>query len=60
VCLALQYQLMSTTKQQQQQPSDDEKNQEIAALMADVAELQAKLAAMSAASDDSPPGCDAM
>jgi hypothetical protein len=54
---ALQYQL-STTKQQQQQQqlADDEKDQEIAALMAELAGLRAKAANTSAASDGSPPG----
>lgn len=52
---ALQYQL-STTKQQQQQLADDEKDQEIAALMAELAGLRAKAANTSAASDGSPPG----
>ena len=55
VCSVLQYQL-STTKQQQQ-PADDEKDQEIAALMAELAGLRAKVADRSAASDGSPPGC---
>ena len=59
MCAALQYTL-STNKQQQRQPADQEKDEEIAALMAEVGDLRTKLAAMSPESDGSPQGCAAV